>query len=276
LNLNVGPFVNNVYILTNSAIVNGIDPAINTIADTSAVNTILPSVNPAIAINKNILNGPTLQSDGSYETVYLIEVTNTGNTDLFNIQVIDDLSILLPLNSVNISNVSANFNNNVAYNGLTDSNLLTGTDVLSTNETGFLQITTYSGPYGNNLYNTENIATVTANDPAGNILEEDDSAIAGYDTPLSLLGLSKALISNPQLLQNGTFNILLRFFVENSGNVAIDSLQITDDLQNSFSTVQGVSINAATIVNTSNNISYPITYPLSCTQKIYISINIDM
>jgi len=196
-----------------------------------------------------------LQSDGSYETVYLIEVTNSGNTNLTNIQLSDDLNILTPLNSVNVSNVSANFNNNVGYNGLTDINLLTGSDNLSSNETGFLQITINSGPYGNNLYNTENIATITAKDPAGNNLQENDSAITSYEPPQPVLGLSKALISSPALLPDGTFDILLRFLVENSGNVAIDSLQITDDLLNTFSISPNPTINTVNIVNVSNNIS---------------------
>ena len=260
LNLNVGPFATNIVSITNSGIVNGTDPGATIISDTSNVNTILPAVNPTVVINKSILDGPTLQSNGTYETVYLIEVTNSGNTDLTNLQISDNLNILAPLNNVGISNVSANFNNNIGYNGLTDINLLTGTDNLSSNEIGFLQITINSGPYGNNLYNTENIATVSAKDPAGNNLQENDSAITSYEPPNPLLGLSKALISSPALLPNGTFNILLRFFVENSGNVSIKNLQITDDLSNTFSIAPTPNINAVNLLNTSNNISGNTNY----------------
>jgi|GEM_PF-5339099 len=255
LNLNVGPFSNATSNLTNSAVVNGIDPGANIIADTSTVNTILPIVNPAIIIDKTILDGPVLQSNGTYETVYLIKVTNVGNTDLADIQLSDNLNILAPLNAVAVSNVSANFTNNVTYDGLSDINLLTGSDLLSSTETAFLQITINSGPYGNSLYNTENTAIVTAKDLSGNDLQESSSAITSYEPPFPELGLSKALISSPELLPNGTFNILLRFFIENSGNVSINDLQITDDLLNTFSIAPTPNFNVVNIFNTSNNIS---------------------
>jgi len=255
LNLNVGPYASNISSLTNTAFVNGLDPGNNAVADTSDVNTVLPTVSSQILIDKTILNGPQLLGDGTYETVYFLEITNAGNTDLTNIQLSDDLSIFAPLNNISVSNVTANFTSNIGYNGQSDINLLTGNNSLASLENGALQITINSGPYGSNFYNVDNIATVTAKDPVGVDLQENDIAATTFAAPQSMLGLSKALITSPTLLQDGTFDILFRLFAENSGNVAINDLQITDDLSNTFSIAPNLPINSVNLINASSNFS---------------------
>ena len=179
---------------------------------------------------------------------YSILVENTGNVDLSNIQVTDDLATTFaPATSFSIvSVISGTFTTNPNYDGDTDGganpthiNLLAGTDSLAVGANGTITLVVLVDTGGNaDIYT--NTADAQGTPPSGPDVQDSDS-IPGpsFIDP----ALTKAV--DPSQAAVGdvvTFTIT----VFNNGNVAATGVVVTDTLPDNLDHVLTTSIDTAT------------------------------
>ena len=260
---NFGPF-------SNTAILTGASPFDVTISDDSQdgsnpdpdadgdpTNNSEPTIvnfdqNPSIGAAKRVADA-TLNPDGSFIVLYEINIENFGDVNLDSIQVIDDLTSTFPAPCSILDIVLTGSNDiqvNPAYDGLTDFNLLIGNNTLQPGESSsiLLEVTVDecagSGPFSNQAEvsgvspdgTTVQDSTTNGSDPDPNGDNDPDEE---SPTPFSLteepnLGLAKYLSHEPINNGDGTYTVTFCIRVENNGNVNIDSLGITDDLDATF------------------------------------------
>jgi len=225
--LNVGPHNPSLTSIPNVAEVNAIAP--NTVAVDNK-DDVIPSFQaaiPALKIDKTLFNGPNLNADGTYNISFKIEAKNAGNVNLSNIQVTP----------------SANFD------GLTDTNTLLGNDAFAPGETGIFYIDVNVGPYSVTPSNLTNKAQVSGIGPSGNSVNDTDALPTPVTSPNVSLDVVKTLINAPVLNSDGTYDLAFKIDVENTGDVNLNNIQITDDL------TAFLPVNSATIGNASANLS---------------------
>ena len=128
---------------------------------------------PVLGIAKRVSQGPSLDIDENYVLTYEIRVENLGNIDLLDLQVTDDLSTTFN-GSVAwefVSIESEEFTVNDDFDGLTDTNLLQGDDILWAGNEGAIYVTVkvapggFAGPY-------LNTAIATALSPSDQVLTD--------------------------------------------------------------------------------------------------------
>ncbi|MEM7734678.1 MAG: isopeptide-forming domain-containing fimbrial protein, partial [Deinococcota bacterium] len=195
--------------------------------------------------------------DGTYDAGFSFTVTNLGNTDLDNVQVIDDLTATFPAPATIINvgpvNVSGDLTAaNANFDGDGDTDLLSGTESLAPTESATISFLVTFNP-NQSAASYTNTATVISDDPDGDPVTDisqngdDDDPDGDGDptnnsdpTPLALseapaIGLAKVLngiIDNG----NGTFTLSLTFRVANVGDVDLNNVQVIDDLTATFPT----------------------------------------
>ena len=182
-------------------------------------------------------------------------IENFGDVDLDSIQVMDDLSMVfenpceLMIDEITSDDYAVNDNYGVGG----DWNLLEGTDDLPLGDKGAVLLTITVDNCGS-LGPFINRATVTAVSPTGEMItdettngsdadgsDEDDSPDEDASTSVSfsedpILGLAKRVSEGPLSNGDGTYSLTFEIRVENNGNINLDSLQVTDDLEDVFDT----------------------------------------
>ena len=142
------------------------------------------------------LSNFTNVGNGSYNVTFKFTVSNTGNSDLTNLQLRDDLTELFNDGSIfSIITLSSNgLTINSNYNGNTDINLLTGSDNLLIGQSQIVLLTINFFP--NNSQGTyENLAYASAENIIGVTLEDTSH-------PSSILSDSPTVINIVELLAN--------------------------------------------------------------------------
>ncbi len=217
--------------------------------------------NPVLGIAKQA-GTVTPNLDGSFSIPYTLRVVNSGNVALNNVQVTEDLKAtfgdslftIVPgsLNSPDGLTVNPNFN------GDGDKNLLTGGDTLpapvapATSVTRTIQFTVRVTPR-TSLPAYQNTAQVSGTTPGGTVVTDDSTdgdnpdpdgngnpsdnsvpTVVNFEVPR--LGVAKAA-GTPVNNNDGSYTIPYTLVVKNMGNVAINSLQVSDDLSTTFGTV---------------------------------------
>gem|GEM_PF-745728 len=207
-----------------------------------------PVIGGAKRVTSVVNNG-----DGSYQVTYEFNIENFGDVDLDSIQVLDDLSMVfedpceLTIDEITSDDYAVNGNYGIGD----DWNLLAGTDDLPLGDKGavLLKITVDNcgtlGPFINR-------ATVPAVSPTGEMItdettngsdadgsDEDDNPDENASTSVSfdedpVLGLAKRVSQGPMSNGDGTYSLTFEIRVENNGNINLDSLQVTDDLDAVF------------------------------------------
>ncbi|WP_246197909.1 Ig-like domain-containing protein [Chitinophaga agrisoli] len=213
-----------------------------------------PPANSAIGAALTV-NTPALQPDGSYRVTFTLRIGNYGNTLLGELQALYNLRNAFPLPvGFRLVNVSANGTLliNPAYNGTTETNLLLPLSTLDVDSSGLVTIVldlTSNGSFGP----FQSSVTVSAVDSAGTVVTDitdngtnpdpNDNDVPnepGENTPTplalpvqALVGLAKAA-GTPTLLINGDYQVTYTFVVRNMGNVAVNNVQVNDDLSAVF------------------------------------------
>ena len=214
-------------------------------------------LDPLIGLAKN-LSGLENNGDGSWDVSYEFVVRNYGDVDLTSVNVTDDLSTTFPApcDVEVVSLTSSNFSINVDFDGDADTDLLSTppsgtTNTLDVGEEKNIQLTirvdecTSSG-----IFNNE--ADASAEDPFGNTVSDDSQNGTDPDpdgdgdptndespTPVEFnedpyLGLAKRLINTPVNNGDGTYTFSFELRVVNRGDVIINDLSVTDDLEAVF------------------------------------------
>ncbi|MBK9106237.1 MAG: HYR domain-containing protein [Saprospiraceae bacterium] len=248
-------------------------------ADGNPTNNTVPTPvsfdhTPLIGAAKRVAQA-TLNPDGSFVVLYEINVENFGDVTLDSIQVTDDLSTVFPAPCSVLDIVLTGSNDieiNPNYNGASDANLLIGNNTLEPGEISsiLLEITVDScagtGPFLND-------AVVTAQSPDGTTVQ--DSTVNGSDpdpnndgnpdeespTPFTLtedpyLGVAKYVKSGPTNNGDGTYTLTFGIRLENNGNVNLDSLSVTDNLNTVFSGACGFEVTGITSEEFQVNLAY--------------------
>ncbi|MDM8542345.1 hypothetical protein QUF90_14820 [Desulfococcaceae bacterium HSG9] len=259
---------------------NGNDPDPNGNGDPDDANEDDPtpitiSENPVIGVAKQA-GAATNNGDGTYTTTITITLENLGNVVLSNVQVTDDLTTAdfidgtASLTSVtNLS--SATLAVNSSYNGDTDTNLLTGVDTLALGETATLTFDvrfnpgSETGPFNNQANGSaQGPGGTPTDDPSDNGTNPDpdgdgepnDPADENDPTPITfapspVIGVAKqasAVVNHG----SGQYTTTIMITVENLGNVVLNNVQVTDN-------VNAIFTDAASLVSVSNLSSATLT-----------------
>ncbi|MFC2078075.1 hypothetical protein ACFLTM_04630 [Candidatus Bipolaricaulota bacterium] len=247
--------------VTNQALATGTDPVGDPVIDLSDESspadgdddpTSTPiTQNPLIGIAKNLVS-TTNNNDGTYTVTYDLFVENTGDVTLSSLQVTDDLSatFVSPASFSLVSVTSADFTVAGTYDGSTDINLLDASDSLAVGDNGTITLTVTVTP-NDNLGPYENQATALGTSPGGTQVtdlsqtgtdpdpdQNDDPTDNNDPTPITFtetpeIGIAKNLVSTISN-NDGTYTVTYDLFVENTGDVTLSSLQVTDDLSATF------------------------------------------
>ena len=198
---------------------------------------------------------PIDNSDGSFNIPYTITVQNLGNIDLSQVQVVENLTstfaapATFTIQGIPTTN-NPNFTVNTAFDGKTNTNLLT--PATSTLPFGGLATISFTvklipngnlGPYNNNAVGsgktpanttvTDNSVDGTNTDPNGdgNPNEESPTVVRLEERPL--LGLAKSagtIVNNG----DGTYTVPYTITLQNFGNIPLSQVQVTENLTPTF------------------------------------------
>lgn len=199
----------------------------------------------------------TNNGDGTYTVPYTLTVQNYGDVTITNIQVQENLNttfggspFTVVANSLTTSNTLAV---NPNFNGNANTNLLAGTDSLAVGASATVQFEVTVTP-GNNLGPYNNSATASATGPGGTPVTDvstdgtnpdpdgdgdpsnntNPTAVSFSEMPL--IGVAKAA-GTP--IDNGdrTFTIPYTLIVRNYGDVPLTTLQVTENLNDTFENI---------------------------------------
>jgi hypothetical protein len=261
----LGPFANNATLSgstpsgdpVNDDSVNGStpDPGQDGTPDEMSDTPISFTEEGVLGLAKQVSAGPVNNGDGTYTLTFEFRLENTGNVDLSDIQIQDDLDAVFGANNCDYSIdglSSAAFTVNPAYDGSTNINLLSGTDVLKSWQSGAVYLTITAGPC-DMLGTFENTAEASGTTPAGDPVTDtsqegpepdpngngpgDNSEETEFDfEEMPMYGVSKRVISQPVAspVGNGFFRFTYEIRVENTGDVILDNVQVVDDLNSTF------------------------------------------
>ncbi|MEM7610965.1 MAG: OmpA family protein [Pseudomonadota bacterium] len=248
------------------------------ITSTSALNdyratasftlTTLPE-SPEIGAAKAITVGPSNDGDGNYALSYSIVVENSGDVDLENVSLIDTLSTTFAgatfvVDSVAVSSDSGTLVANPGFTGISpaDDLLDAGASSLPVGEQGVVTLAltvtpgNNLGPYANSAVASGDSARTTTSvsdtsddgatpDGDGNgdpTNDSDTTDVTFVEAPV--LGLAKQLVGSPVNNADGTYSIQYQFLVENTGDVTLANVQVTDDLAATFAGALAFNVDA--------------------------------
>ncbi|WP_395378008.1 beta strand repeat-containing protein [Marinicella sp. W31] len=234
----VTPGINLSY--TNTANTDGRSPLNTQVFDTD--NAIVSmSESPAILLTK-VVDQVTNNNDGSFDVDFTITAQNTGDVPLLNVQINDDLATTFQnAVSFNVQSVSSSvWTVNGGYDGSNNIALLQGsTNSLAFGSSASVSISVTVVP-GTTLSYT-NDAQVLAVSPASNRLSDNASVPFGI---VQSPGISVTKSVNGQVVNNndGTYDFQYEIVVTNTGDVPLNSVQVTDDLATVFAQATSFSI----------------------------------
>jgi len=248
---------------------NGADPTDGAGGPGTPTPVVLPLLEPELGVSK-AAGTAILNADGTFDVPYTMQIQNTGNVDITDITLADDLEtqfgvalftgsdatvatggiVVAPAVSL-ITDATGTAvvlpTANAAYTGAPGGDALFAASPLSTLGVDDVIEVTFtvrlnSAAAGQTLTNT---ATAGGTDPSGEPVTDDSNDGAdptdgaggpGVPTVVTLpvgepsLIISKALALPPQDLGNGSFLITYSMVIENDGNVDMTDLQVVDDL----------------------------------------------
>ena len=154
----------------NTATVTGTPPTGNPITDDGGT-TVTIEQTPILGIAKDMASVVFI-SAGTYDVTFTLLVENLGNVNLTNLQVSDDLAAAFPSPTTFTirSLTSSDFTVNPAFNGSTNTDLLTGSDSLAPGETGSIVLVIRVVPADNGPF--ENTAIASGNPPSGDPVDD--------------------------------------------------------------------------------------------------------
>ena len=126
------------------------------------------TTNPSIGVAKTVASVVDI-GNGNFQLTYTLTIQNFGNVDLNNVQVTENLSNTFgstPFTVNRVSSPTGNLTPNNNFNGINDTNLLSGTDTLAIGATKTLELVVTMTP-GNKLSPYDNQAEATAQSSAG-------------------------------------------------------------------------------------------------------------
>ncbi|MEY3367676.1 MAG: hypothetical protein RI973_831, partial [Bacteroidota bacterium] len=249
---------------------NGLDPVPDN-SDPDNFSDVTPVSfleSPEISVSKRLTNTVN-NGDGSYTVTYSIEVANTGDILLSNVQVTDDLAATFAgATSFEVLNVTATgtlTDNFPGYNGGANTNLLSAaSSSLVVGASGTITLTVKVTP-GAKLGVYQNTATGSGVSPKGTTVTDvsQDGTNADPDgdgnpnnnskkTDVSFtenpeIGVSKDVVGAIIDNGDGTYDITYQIYVVNTGDVRLTDVQIVEDLSTTFPSPATFTVGLPTI-----------------------------
>ena len=236
---------------------NGVNPDPNNNNDPTDDNAPTPVTfgeNPGLGAAKALAAPPTDNNNGSFTFSYDILLENTGDVNLSGLQVQEDLSVTFAQAQSFVVNAvqSADFAVNAGFNGLSDTALLAGTDLLNIGVSGSVSMTitvvpgAFAGPY-------LNTAVGQAVSPSGAPVEDDSTDGTDVDpdndgNPGNNAEPTPVTFATPMLVvtksvqpQQASVGELVRYTVtvENNGSAPFIDLTLVDLIPAGFTYVSG-------------------------------------
>ncbi|WP_461131540.1 SdrD B-like domain-containing protein, partial [Spirosoma aerophilum] len=189
--------------------------------------------------------------DSSYNVTYKATIKNYGDVALTGVVLTDSLlkTFASPTSysvvGAPVVGAGSTLVANAAFNGGSDSNILTSASQLAVGAQDTVLITVNIKPNGNNgpFYSS---ATVVAQTPDLSQVVKDisnngfDPAPAGslsttvrFDLPTGLIGVSK-YVGTPTMVSDGIYDIPYTITVSNLGSVPLKKVQVVDNLSETF------------------------------------------
>lgn len=237
LSLQVEPGSTTVY--TNRVDATGASPAA---AQLSAFDTedVSFGENPAIDVSKALVGQPVNNRDGSYTAIFSITVSNTGDVPLNALQLNDDLgSVFANADGFTVESVtSQSLTINNAYDGDVNTSLLTGTDQLPVSGSSELQLSVTID--AGSTFNYVNTTLASGQSPAGANVNDSAAAqlVLGENPAISVTKTAQIPVNN----NDGTHTVVFDMNVENTGDVNLTNMSLTDDLALALSQAQSWSL----------------------------------
>jgi CshA-type fibril repeat protein len=229
-----------------------------------------------LGISKKVVGIPINNGDGSYLITYQIVAENYGVVAIDSIQILENLgatfndAISFSFEDVTIISqpsqgwiLNANFDGDVSDGDptdLTDDHLLGAFGELLIGERGVIQVAVTVVPGAILTYNNSAIGkgTSTLGKSITDLSQDGDDADPDNDgdptnnndpTPVTLtedpiIGLAKKLGPTVTNNQDGTYTLSFELKVQNVGDILLDSIEVSDDLQLTFPglNISGVGI----------------------------------
>jgi len=191
------------------------------------------ALTPGIGLAKQVNQAPVSNGDGTFDIGYRFVVKNTGNAYLTDPVIDDDLTAAFPSGVVDRDITSDTCTNTGLDIGAT-----CVVELVATVRTG-----TSLGPFNNS-------ATVSASVPGGSVRDTSQNGTNpdpdgngpqnnSDPTPVSVeehpgIGLAKAVTGGPVNNGDGTYDVTYSLVATNTGDVALASVAIDDDLVATF------------------------------------------
>jgi uncharacterized repeat protein (TIGR01451 family) len=213
------------------------------------INNTNPDLGAAKAV-RSIVN----LGDGRYVVTFDFAVTNLGSVTVSNVQVGDNLNAAFagkPLSGLSLT-TTPNLTPNLSYDGISNTNLLAGTNILAAGAGGTITLTATIIPGSPLIY--ANQARASATDVSGTIGTTDlsnngydpdpnhdgDPTESGENNPTPVIfsenpaiAVTKSLVSSVKNT-NGTFSLVYSILVVNVGDVSLSGVQASDSLSTAF------------------------------------------
>jgi hypothetical protein len=258
-----GPFMNNAtasaygpdgtQIFDQSVDGSDADPNGDGIPDEMGSTDVIFDIVQAIGIAKNVASA-ILNNDGSFTITYEFNIENFSSTEIDSIQVVDDLAAAFAAPCVvNVLQLTSDdFTVDTSYNGVTNLNMLIGSDNLPFDDLGSILLEINVDMCGDTLGPFSNQAILTGLTPGGLLLTDlsqegsnpdpdDDEDPTNNNDPTIVtfvenpsLGVAKRVSAGPELDGDEDYRLTYEIRVENLGDVDIRDLQIVDSLVNTF------------------------------------------
>ncbi|MCP5178450.1 MAG: DUF11 domain-containing protein [Pseudomonadales bacterium] len=188
---------------------------------------------PDVTIVHAVSAPPSNDGNGNYTLTYRLTVTNSGDVDLDNVVVVDDLDATFGTGDYSVSavRVTSPGNTLVADPGYTgaagNQTLLLGTSTLAPGVAGVIEIDVIASPAaGAGVYG--NAATVNAASArTGSPVTDTDSGNVSLSVNDGGIGLAKAAGATVPNF-DGTFSNTITLTVTNPGTTPISNVRVTD------------------------------------------------
>jgi len=209
-----------------------------------------------LSLAKSVIGDPIAQDDGRQLVTYEFDISNTGQTQVDDIQIFDDLGDVygdanVVINSNEITSTPPNYagSENLAYDGVTDVTVLDGLGSLEAGDVMTVQLQALVAPETASTF--INKATVEGSNPLTRAaVSADDTASVELIPAAKVNDLIVRKTARPRTVQIGD-PVLYTIDVTNSGVGAISNVDIVDNIPAGFAYVP----NSATISDGANSVS---------------------
>jgi len=190
-----------------------------------------PQLVPDVTITKT---AGTVSTSASGDLAVGIEltITNTGDEPLTSVQVVDNLNIFGAGTLVRVENLTADsLTLNPFYDGLTDVNLLSGNDVLPIGAVATILFDVLFDP-ADETGPFQNTSTVTAtSETSGTIVTGSDDVLFPGSPPQLIPNVAIIKTAGTVVTSvSGDLAVPIELTVTNTGDEALTSIQVEDDL----------------------------------------------